>query len=348
MYCPRCRIEFPGNRCSHCGTEVGALGENSREEPISKSSQESIRFSFASQTSVDHESETPDWRLELKRKLSEHTEKKQGQARARGSESRKQDVSDQRVAHSTSERPLFDYKLIEVGRKETRRKVVTSAAKGSVPRRVTEKPVVRTPVSSGRASQSPAPKQGALTLQMPSPPTASLSVSKAEDTSPEEIKISHEIILSRLLAGIIDFSFPLLIAFVFTFSASKILHFDFLSASSMRLSLVLSGCFFFLNSFFFLVLNGQTPGMYLTDLRLVGEESENVSLQSVLLRICLFLPAVATLVGLLWGVFDPWCRCAHDRLSKTRIVPLNFRVLSRIDRPEVANGGGTGIPHLDL
>ncbi len=121
----------------------------------------------------------------------------------------------------------------------------------------------------------------------------------------------------------IDLSLPVLIAFVFSYSASKILNFDFFSANSVQLGVVFSLCFFFLNSFFFLVLSGQTPGMYLTDLQLVGEESETVSFQSLLLRVCLFLPVAATVVGLLWSVFDPWCRCVHDRLSKTRVVPCS-------------------------
>ena len=62
--------------------------------------------------------------------------------------------------------------------------------------------------------------------------------------------------------------------------------------------------------------------MYLTDLQLVGEESETVSFQSLVIRICLFLPVVATVVGLLWSVFDPWCRGVHDRISGTRVVPI--------------------------
>lgn len=154
-------------------------------------------------------------------------------------------------------------------------------------------------------------------------PPAVSSSSDGEEAAGSETGLSHEVIFSRMLAGMIDLSLPVLIAFVFSYSASKILNFDFFSANSVQLGVVFSLCFFFLNSFFFLVLSGQTPGMYLTDLQLVGEESETVSFQSLLLRVCLFLPVAATVVGLLWSVFDPWCRCVHDRLSKTRVVPCS-------------------------
>ena len=62
--------------------------------------------------------------------------------------------------------------------------------------------------------------------------------------------------------------------------------------------------------------------MYLTDLRLIGEDSKEVRIVSLFVRIAFFLPVVVTVLGLLLAIFDPWCRCLHDRLSSTRIVPL--------------------------
>jgi len=186
---------------------------------------------------------------------------------------------------------------------------------------VVEKPLIRTPVAPRPGFRSHLPKQQALTLEDPAAPEDS-SASTSEETAAGEIGLSHEVLFSRMLAGIIDLFLPVLIAVVFSFSAARILNFDFFSADSLRLGILVALSFFFLNSFFFLILSGQTPGMYLTDLQLVGEESETVPFQSLVIRICLFLPVVATVVGLLWSIFDPWCRGAHDRVSGTRVVPI--------------------------
>lgn len=61
--------------------------------------------------------------------------------------------------------------------------------------------------------------------------------------------------------------------------------------------------------------------MSFTHLVLVDARGNEASPRAVLLRVILFLPAVASVVGLLWGVIDPKCRCLHDHLSGTRIVP---------------------------
>ena len=230
----------------------------------------------------------------------------------------------QDVSQTGGEPSLFDYKPDKSGNKKPKTKVVSSTRKSRNLRLVADKPVIRTPIGFGRVSVSGSPTQRELTLEVsgsaverPSPPAVE------EPSSPgTEILNRGEVILSRLLAGIIDGSFSLLVAFVFTLSASEILRFDLISSTSMRLGLMLSFCFFFFNSVFFFVLSGQTPGMYLTDLRLVAERSEEVSLVNLLLRVFLFLPATATVVGLLWGAFDPGCRCIHDHLSRTRIVPM--------------------------
>ncbi|MEE8348304.1 MAG: RDD family protein [Acidobacteriota bacterium] len=198
--------------------------------------------------------------------------------------------------------------------------------KGSAAPKVAERPLIRTPVSSRpRVPRTQLPQQQALTLETPlAPPATAPPVPEDRDGS-AEIGVSYEVIFSRFLAGMIDLVVPFLISFVFTVSASYILNFELISTSSVRLGMLFSLCFFFLNSFFFLILAGQTPGMYLTDLKLVGEKSEEVSLPALVLRVFLFLPVAATVLGLFWCLGDPWCRCAHDRISNTRIIPVKPR-----------------------
>jgi uncharacterized RDD family membrane protein YckC len=221
-------------------------------------------------------------------------------------------------------RPLFDYKLSKTAQKERKQKVVRFTKKGSASPKLAEKPLIRSPVGSrGITTVRPQlPKQQALTLDAPLAPLASSSPVPEERDDSREIGISREVIFSRLLAGMIDLVLSFVTAFVFTLSAAYILNFELISSNSVRLGMLFSLCFFFLNSFFFLVLSGQTPGMYLTDLQLVGEDSKEVSFPSLVLRVFLFLPVAATVLGLFWCVNDPWCRCAHDRVSNTRIIPV--------------------------
>ena len=304
MECPRCRIQISGKSCPQCGIEITPIRG---EAPEGTSDQPTTR----------RESETYDWRLQIKHKLAEHAEKK-------GREDPKDPKRLQPKATKTErKRPLFDYSLRDSAQGLKKQRVVTFARKTRESRPVAEKPLLRTPLGTGRGLRSHLPKQQALTLEVPeAPEPVEFSPSSSEERGASENGLSHEVLFSRMLAGIIDIFLPVLIAVVFSFSAAKILNFDFFSANSLHLGIVVALSFFFLNSFFFLILSGQTPGMYLTDLQLVGEESETVPFQSLVIRIFLFLPVVATVVGLLWSIFDPWCRGAHDRVSGTRVVPI--------------------------
>ena len=140
-------------------------------------------------------------------------------------------------------------------------------------------------------------------------------------TEKEEPRVSKEILFSRFLSGIIDLVLPLLTGFAFTIVASLLLGFDLFVPSSMKWIGLFALSFFLFNSFFFFLSSGRTPGMFVTDLELVGENEEEITVSSILLRVFFFLPSVLTVVGLGWAIFDPLCRCLHDLLSGTRIEP---------------------------
>ena len=152
----------------------------------------------------------------------------------------------------------------------------------------------------------------------PTPPVAEAVEPAVTVTSPP-----REILLSRILAAILDLSLAGLIGFSFCLLASRALSLDFFSLESFRLGGVCTAGIYLFTSFFFLLGAGQTPGMYFTRLRLVSEkQQESISVWAVALWIFLYPPATLTLVGLLWGLVDPWRRCIHDRLSGTRVVSL--------------------------
>ncbi|MDE2927789.1 MAG: RDD family protein [Acidobacteriota bacterium] len=152
----------------------------------------------------------------------------------------------------------------------------------------------------------------------PAPPVVEPPEPAVTVTSPP-----REILLSRILAAILDLSLAGLIGFSFCLLASRALSLDFFSLESFRLGGVCTAGIYLFTSFFFLLGAGQTPGMYFTRLRLVSEkQQESISMLAVALWIFLYPPVTLTLVGLLWGLIDPWRRCIHDRLSGTRVVSL--------------------------
>ncbi len=145
--------------------------------------------------------------------------------------------------------------------------------------------------------------------------------------SPESVvtvtSLPREILLSRILAAILDLSLAGSTGFFFCLLAYWALNLDFFSLESLRLGVGSTAGFYLFNSFFFLLGAGQTPGMYFTRLRLVSEkQQESIPVWAVALWIFLYPLATLTLLGLLWGLLDPWRRCIHDRMSGIRVVSL--------------------------
>ena len=288
------------------------------DPPRASSAQQPIPVHFEYKTMNVRKRGDLDWRLEVKRKLMQRGQTDKGRGTNPTDLLRGQRVVAREPNLSTHELSLFKYKLPE----GKHRKVVRSTRSTDKKQTMAQKPVIRKPVSSGVSKYRYSPKQRVFSLETLQSPSAHPKATQVETATSGTVRIPHELVLSRMLTGIVDFTFSLLIAALFTFSASRVLNFDLMSPESLQLGLILWFCFYFLNSIFFLLLTRQTPGMFLTDLQLVGEEAEEVSLDHLLLRICLFLPTVTTVAGLLWGVFDSRCRCLHDRLSKTCVVPL--------------------------
>ncbi|MFB3902955.1 MAG: RDD family protein [Acidobacteriota bacterium] len=161
------------------------------------------------------------------------------------------------------------------------------------------------------------PAQQALSLE---PLVERVATSKARPEKEARPAVSKEILFSRVLAGILDLLLPVATAMVFVFAACWFLNLDFFSPSATHSWFFLALSFYFLNSLYFFWTAGRTPGMSATDLELSGEDSEDPPFVSVVIRIVLFLPVVATVLGLIPALFDSECRALHDRLSKTKIV----------------------------
>ena len=322
MRCPRCQGQIQENRCRQCGLESNSSALSESPNQPSHLLRQPISFDFHTQSQPTKREATPAWRSQLNRKLSQLNEKKAGvTSSAPGKKQRKKNL-----AAKSSDRqinpPLFEYRLARSEGGRRNHKIATLAKAEEIPQSATDKPVIRMPLKPRSVFRSYLPKQKKLVLEPLSLETIDPATEQATRTISEIESVSREVLFSRLLAGMIDLFFPILVGSLFAYSAAWILNFDFFSSVALKLGLLFSFCFFLLNSVFFFSLSGQTPGMYLTDLRLIAEDSEDIPTKSLCLRIGLFLPVVASLVGLLWCLFDPACRCWHDQLSRTRVVPV--------------------------
>lgn len=356
MHCPRCETPLTAGRCTRCSYQA----ENESKAPDStvQERREPIKFAISSSRKKSDESIRPDWREELKKRVDEHVGKKEFEKsestgatkkafEANGEQGSAVEDADKGEAQK---RKLFEYRMKEeskersgsMGRpkgaesevakgasvkalgsaaKTPDRRIVTFGHKNGNKSEVLEKPLVRR--SSPAGTRGADPRQRELQLQAPSAKRA-LSVREAAASPSSGEAVSKEILFSRFLSGIIDLSFPVVLGFSFVLAASRLVDFDFFMANSLEWAAIFSLVLYWVASSFFLLALGQTPGMILTELRLTSEEEGGaVSTRQIFLRVALFLPIAATLVGLLWSLFDPQCRALHDRFTGTRVEPAN-------------------------
>jgi uncharacterized RDD family membrane protein YckC len=143
---------------------------------------------------------------------------------------------------------------------------------------------------------------------------------KAEEIPETNEQVSGEILVSRSLCGLIDLTLAAVVAGGFGVVAAGLAQFDFFSRVSLLGTGILMLVLVVVNSLYFLITCGQTPGMAAARLRLVTESGDPPGASPVILRSILFLPSLASVVGLGWAVLDSERRCAHDVLSGTRVV----------------------------
>lgn len=176
------------------------------------------------------------------------------------------------------------------------------------------------PLPLSAIAGSPASPQKLLDLE----PPAEQPTSSPETRPPQPHPlgpVSREILVSRALCGVIDLTMAAVLGVVFVGIASRLLGFDFFSSLSLLFTAGVALALHFLNSLFFFITCGQTPGMAATRLRLEAEDpEEGLHLSSLVLRALLFLPSLVTVFGIAWALFDPFRRCAHDVLTGTLVV----------------------------
>jgi uncharacterized RDD family membrane protein YckC len=139
--------------------------------------------------------------------------------------------------------------------------------------------------------------------------------------SPAEPGEDRLILLTRTLSGLVDLILVTLCAGLLILAVDILEGIEVLDTVSLIHYGLLLLLMYFVYSIFFLGIAGQTIGMMITDVRMIGDSSEHVPLSRILLRCIVFVVGVAAAgIGLLWGCFDREARCLHDRASRTRII----------------------------
>ncbi len=133
--------------------------------------------------------------------------------------------------------------------------------------------------------------------------------------------IDRTILLSRMLAGLID------LLLVLTLSVSFLLTVAFFMAAPVfapRMGWLLIGLFvmaLYTYGLFFLCTSGQTIGMVIVGLQVAYRGGTRLTPTAALVRISAFLFAIVCFfLGLVWGLFDSEARCWQDILSDSRVI----------------------------
>lgn len=331
------------------------------ENPPQEARSETIGFPIEFVTSQTAPA-VGDWRNELKKKLEQHyrkggdtseeldlesapkerkSYKPSKQKSAPGKKTNKKQISpDATDAGAAAEgetasaaggevvRQLFRYKLGDVAPSPERR-IVTFERESKSPekkpvKKSLEKPVIRPPLKARSANPPSGPQQGKLSLEQISKSIQKRTPPQEPVAKTEPVRLSKEVLLSRVLALIVDLVVAVVSGSLFAFIASTLVGSPFPSPETIQLALGCGVVFFFMNAILFQSATGQTPGMMWTDLKLVGEDEDQVRLRSVLIRTVALPISILTVLGLLWAFADSRCRCWHDRLSGSYVVPGYF------------------------
>lgn len=189
-------------------------------------------------------------------------------------------------------------------------------AESNLPSGLEWKPALRPEPDSRRAAAFEAAAVQAHEPGKPEELPEAKSAPAAPDLSDDKL-----ILLSRTLAGLVDLIVVLLCAVLIIMGADVAAGIEVLDATSQIHYAVLFLILFVAYSLFFLGMAGQTIGMMLTDLRLLGNDMRRAPFGRVTVRCLVYLPGLALMgIGLVWGVFDRHARCLHDLMSDTRVV----------------------------
>jgi uncharacterized RDD family membrane protein YckC len=329
MGCPQCHSDeiSPDGKCLSCGHQVTAENPPPKSESMERESS-----AYSSMIEMDYSAgvqqpmqkgELPQWRKDLSQRLHEIRQKKEATG-ADGILPEKKSP-----AFSTSQKLVAAPPVIQPPRfvEKTLVRKVAQMPRTPPPRQKTLQPV-----EQGSSASRPdvnktdphdvqqlidnAVSRQSKTERVPAP--------DAEISSPVSRSfVDHEgklILLSRTLSGLVDLICVVIFTGTFVIAADMFSGIIVLDAVSLMNIAALFLLTYFVYSIFFLGASGQTIGMMITDLRVIGEDGARPLLHQLLSRCCWHLVSFFGLgIGLLWSLFDRESLCLHDMLSETRV-----------------------------
>lgn len=225
------------------------------------------------------------------------------------------------VPGSASKSEAFQYRM-KVRHPVSRKRV---SYKSEIQSTLREKPVIRPFIKTG---EKPFLDQRQGRLKLDNSHLISQVIPRPRAQESERFRdeiVFPEILFSRLLGGLIDGVAAVVAGGAVGFLAARHTGAVLFSEAVLRDVVLITGVFFIFSSTFLLYLSGQTLGMVATELRLATDDGKPPRLSDIILRVFSLLFVTASLVGLLWALFDRRQLCWHDYFSRTRVVPTDRR-----------------------
>jgi uncharacterized RDD family membrane protein YckC len=193
-------------------------------------------------------------------------------------------------------------------------------------------PLVANPDSTAaqKPVTSPVPPVSLLHLDPDPPVVVPLDLDEVlhlqEDDFAPAIPAKHHgpdrsILLSRILAGLVDFVIVLICSTPFFFTLNYLSAYEEINRFTLFILAGIAILIYHLYSLFFLCFSGQTIGMMIAELQVVNSHGDLPGHHQAIGRTFFFLLSFFALgLGLGWSLFDQRCRCFQDILSATEIV----------------------------
>ena len=364
MDCPKCQsagINQAGI-CLVCGFQalpsIDGTGQPDAAAPSPESAQATATDNapaLEEHQLEENQTELPEWRVELSRRLQEIRLRRETEGDIRLPETPRADAEDAASRAAEADTPPAGIEETPKPRKPRRTPRVVPfepavLAKSPEPESTPPEPVPpESPPAAPQVADLPirhanVPAQGSRTdglerladtfqkgRQTGADHAALMTDIRASAPAPapavtvQEPGVDRLILLSRTLSGLVDLILVLFFAGSIVFAVDVLEGIEVFDRTSMTHYGLLFLVTFFVYSLFFLGSGRQTIGMMLTDLQVVGAADPRPKAAQLIVRCVAYLLSFALAgIGFFWSIFDRRARCLHDIFSHTlvRRIPL--------------------------
>ncbi len=350
MICPECKSGEmdPEATCAACGYKVSSV--ESTADPSGEQAKQfegliEMDVSSSSKPDSDPESDLPEWRRQLSRRLQEIKQKREsGEGENQGSSTESKNESARpapipttlqisrtpaptpRPASGTARKapaPSIHHTL--QGRTQSRGKPPERTLFDLPVREKSESKPVQMKTAGGGGTVAEQEIRNLIDSALVRPSHISGSQGQEGDLQGAQAHLYSDklILLSRTLSGLVDLIIIFLCAGAFILGADLFSGIDYIDTVSLIDYCALLLAIHFIYTVFFLGASSQTIGMMITDLKVAAKDGRRPGIAQILKRCGAFLLSFVTAgVGLLWGVFDRETRCLHDLLSGTQVLRI--------------------------